>query len=188
MKKIKNIFKRHALIASFLLVFAIAGVAGTVALVVATSDPVTNTFKAASLDTDIEEPEGGTPDNKNVSIENKKDSPAYIRVRITVSPEDAATPKYVNTTTDSSGEVKEAWYYNQEDGFYYYLAAVPGNHGQTKNIIEGVTVKEGYTADFDVTVYQESCVATTAPDETVSLQKIKGAFDAASGRETNTGN
>lgn len=188
MKKIKNIFKRHTLIASFLLVFAITGVAGTVALVAATSAPVTNTFKAAGLDTDIDEPEGGTPAQKVVTITNKKESPAYIRVRITVSPEGAAEPNYKNKTEDPSGLGKALWYYNQNDGFYYYLAAVPGNGGKTSSIIDGVAVTPGYTDDFDVTVYQESCVATKAPGEIVSLQEIQDAFKAASGSETNAGN
>ena len=180
MKKIKNIFKRHTLIASFLLVFAIAGVAGTVALVVATSGPVTNTFKAASLDTDITE-EGGSPDKKVVTVTNQKDSPAYIRVRITVSPENAANPQYINPNK----------WVNGNDGFYYYYQAVAGNGGKTVPIIDRVEVNEDYAKTeepFDVTVYQESCVATTAPGETVSLQEIKDAFDAASGSETNTGN
>lgn len=182
MNKIKNVFKRHTLIASFLLVFAIAGVAGTVALVAATSDPVTNTFKAAGLDTDIDEPEGGTPDKKVVTITNKKESPAYIRVRITVSPEGAATPNY-NTGTSK--------WLDGKDGFYYYYQAVAGNGGETERIIEGVQVKKDYAdtqEPFDITVYQESCVATKAPGEAVSLQEIQDAFKAASGSETNTGN
>lgn len=179
MKKIKNIFKRHTLIASFLLVFAIAGVAGTVALAVATSDPVTNTFKAASLDTDITE-EGSSPDEKIVTITNQKDSPAYIRVRITVSPENATKPL----------TIKDGWL-DGNDGFYYYHQAVEGNGGKTNPIIDSIDVDEDYAKTkepFDVTVYQESCVATKAPGETVTLEDMKNAFNAASGSVTDAGN
>lgn len=179
MKKLKAILKRHTLIASFLLVFAIAGVAGTVALVVATSNPVTNTFKAASLDTDITE-EGGDPKEKVVTVTNRKDSPAYIRVRITVSPENAAEPNYI------SYEQNTKWQ-NGGDGFYYYLEAVSGNGGKTAPIIDSVKVDGAYEttkAEFDVTVYQESCVAATAPGETVTLENIKKAFEKATGSST----
>lgn len=173
-------FKRHTLIASFLLVFAIAGVAGTVALAVATSNPVTNTFKAANLDTEITE-EGDNPDKKEVTITNQKDSPAYIRVRITVSPENAAEPNYINN---------DKWM-NGNDGFFYYSEAVAGNGGKTLPIMDKVLVDEEYEkteADFDVTVYQESCVASTAPGTVVDIDTIKAAFDAATGSETNKGN
>lgn len=185
MKKFNELRKKHTFIVSVLLVIAIVGVAATVALAVATTDPVTNTFKAADLDTEIEEPTP-TPDpspspipadEKTVTIKNNGESPAFIRVRVTVSPEDAAEPIYKTEETE--------WYYGR-DGFYYYLKAVQGEE-ETAPLFDGVTpkIKE---EPFEVTVYQESCVATVdlsgyqTNDE--KLTAIKGAFQSASGTTT----
>ena len=69
MKKFNELRKKHTFIVSVLLVIAIVGVAATVALAVASTDPVVNTFKAADLDTEIEEP---TPSPDPVPADNKK--------------------------------------------------------------------------------------------------------------------
>lgn len=184
MKKFNELRKKHTFIVSVLLVIAIVGVAATVALAVASTDPVVNTFKAADLDTEIEEP---TPspdpvpaDKKKVTIKNNGESAAFIRVRVTVSPEGAAEPSYVQKTN---------WYYGG-DGFYYYLEAVQGN-GETTPLFDGVVPSEEFAASqesFDVTVYQESCVATTDlseyPEVEDKLEAIKAAFVSASGTTT----
>lgn len=184
MKKFSELRKKHTFIVSILLALAIAGVAATVALAVASTDPVVNTFKAADLDTEIEEPTP-TPspvpaDNKRVTIENHGDSPAFIRVRVNVSPENAAEPSFVQKTS----------WYNGGDGFYYYLESVPGK-GETAPLFDRVVPSEEFQQShesFDVTVYQESCVATGELDELDSNEKklevIKKAFQDASGTVT----
>src|SRR5699024_9792243 len=115
-----------------------------------------------------------------VTIKNNGESAAFIRVRVTVSPEGAAEPSYVQKTN---------WYYGG-DGFYYYLEAVQGN-GETTPLFDGVVPSEEFAASqesFDVTVYQESCVATTDlseyPEVEDKLEAIKAAFVSASGTTT----
>lgn len=182
MKKFNEFRKKHTFIVSILLVLMIAGVATTVALVTAKTAPVINTFKAADMDTEIVEP---TPDptpqpaeEKRVTVQNNGGSSAFIRVRVTVSPENAAEPRW---------ETKTDWYYDSDDGFYYYLAPLAGG-GKTAPLFDGVNVSDEFKnshEDFDVTVYQESCVAVELDDTLTpqqKLEKIKEIFEAASGK------
>lgn len=184
MKKLSELRKKHTFIVSILLALAIAGVAATVALAVASTDPVVNTFKAADLDTEIEEP---TPspspvpaEDKKVAIKNNGDSPAFIRVRVMISPEGAANPSYVQSSDWQDGK----------DGFYYYLKAVDGKE-ETTALFEGVVPSKNFLnsqESFEVTVYQESCVATSnlseCPTSEEKLNAMKTAFQQASGTTT----
>ena len=86
MKKIKN--KR--IILSILLVVALVGVGTTIALSLAQSNSVTNTFEAADRDHNTEIIEKIDGLKKTVKVQNTaENSPAYIRVRFEVSPSDA---------------------------------------------------------------------------------------------------
>lgn len=184
MKKFNEFRKKHTFIVSILLVLVIAGVATTVALATAKTAPVVNTFKAADMDTEIIEPTPDpTPqpaDEKCVTVKNNGGSSAFVRVRVTVSPENAVSSEWKIGGKDN-------WSEEQEDGFYYYLAPLTGG-GETAPLFNGVTVSDEFKhshEDFDVTVYQESCVAVELDDALPpeeKLEKIKEAFAAASGK------
>lgn len=172
----KEINKKKTLIVSLLLVLAITGTALTVAFSVAQTEPVVNTFSPADLDTEIEEKVDPSAWKKEVTVKNNsQDSAAFIRARITTSPEEL-----LGTVIGIEG-MDPAWK-DGEDGFYYYTVAVAPGHS-TSFIMKSIKLMEGndnFTGDFDVMVYQESVVATL-PDGTtnVDIDEMKAAFAAA---------
>lgn len=171
MKKFKFNKNKKSFILSLLLLAAVVGTAGTVALAVGKSNKVINTFQAADNDTVIEEPDGGNPVDKKVFVKNEstKDK-AFIRARVTVSPEGACE---VDTSK------AEFWEYCKEDGFYYYRKAVEPK-GETSDLLNGVTPSKSFEGDtFDVTVYEESCVANVSSDEVLDIDTVIKAFDEA---------
>lgn len=173
MKKVKNMKTKRTFIVSFLLIVAIAGAAVTIALAVAQSTPVTNTFTAADHNTNIDENVEGNL-TKEVRVQNSaSNSPAFIRVRLTPSPEGS-----VNLIFAEDAFATDKWV-NGGDGFYYYLQAVePGN--STDMLLKAVE-PVGDITTFDVTVYEESCVATQIPSGTDALTHIKATFNASTG-------
>ena len=182
MKKFNFDKNKKSFILSLLLLVAVVGTAGTVALAVAKSNGVKNTFQAADNNTGIEEPGEGTPVDKKVSVKNDSSKNyTFIRARVTVSPEDAWEVSIPTGTKWEDGG----------DGFYYYCQAVapvkPNEPNKGKNttdlLIDGVTPSADFTGDtFDVTVYEESCVATTTTD--VTLGVVKKAFEEAEKTKT----
>lgn len=163
MKKI-NLHSKKTLIVSILLLAAVIGVAATVALGVARSNSVTNTFKAGKIDTEIDEEidVDGTTLKKSVSVKNSDSatSDAYVRVRLTKSPEnEEITLKFADGAISTPiNEASDTWIYNEKDGFYYYRYSVePGK--ATTELLSSVD-PGSYTGEFDVTAYQESCIAT----------------------------
>ena len=171
MKKFKFNKNKKSFILSLLLLAAVVGTAGTVALAVGKSNKVINTFQAADNNTGIDEGDGGEPKNKVVSIKNESEKDkAFIRARVTVSPEGACK---VDTSR------AESWEYCKEDGFYYYLKAVAPK-GKTTELFNGVTPSDDFKGDtFDVTVYEESCVANVSSDKDLDINIVKAAFDKA---------
>ena len=143
---------------SLVLLLAVVGVAATVALGVAQSNSVTNTFKAGKIDTEIEETThlNESELTKKVSIKNSSSatSDAYIRVRLTKSPENEEIK--LEFAKDA---ISDLWIYNQADGFYYYRYSVAPNESTTELLSKVDPGK--YKGNFDVSVYQESCIATT---------------------------
>ena len=180
MKKFRVKKEKRTFIVSLLLVAAIAGAAITIALAIAQSNAVTNTFKAADHETGIVETVGGL--NKDVTVKNNSESsPAFIRVRMVVSPEDAGIQLVYNSNAENEDKYKVPSDWAQAaDGFYYYLKAVPAK-GSTSQLLDEVEVPEGFTDTFDVTVYEESCVATVPAGQSATLDVIKNAFDKAAG-------
>lgn len=171
MKKIKN--KR--IILSILLVVALVGVGATVALSLAKTNPVINTFRAAQRDHDTSIEENVNPDalTKIVQVKNDaKNSYAYIRVRFEVSP------------SDVTGNIKgKNWEKDDTSDFWYYLKPVSPNN-LTDEIVwtaDQATVEN--TDTFDVLVYEESCVAPS-DDEAKNIDTVKKAFENADKTET----
>ena len=128
-----------------------AGIGGTYAILTASTNNVTNTFKPEVIETEIEEDFSGGNFNKKVTIKNIGPDDAFIRARVTISPEDSR----ISTV----GMDSDSWTYYQADGedegWYYYRKVVePGK--STTPLMEKVEVVKAFEGDFDVTVYQEA--------------------------------
>ncbi len=154
---------------SVLLVAAVL-VGGTLALLVATDSPAINTFKAAQVETNIVEPEGGNSSQKTPAIQNTGKSPVYVRAvfKTTDLPEGVTCTPNLNKTDWTDGS----------DGFYYYNKILqPGK--TTTALFNGVTVNgapKDPNASFSVDVYQESILAPTHNVPTDIVQAAKDAF------------
>ncbi|GEM_PF-606642 len=182
MKKI-NIKKmnRKTFFLSLVLLIAVVGVGITVALSVARTDPVVNSFEVGKIDTGIEENVKGDL-TKEVKVTNEANakSDAFVRVRINAS--DGIT---LNFSADSAN----TWTMG-DDGFYYFLYSVaPGE--STTELLSSVSFETGMEEEikqtgFDVTVYQESCIATEenpyvvgGENTPLNLNVIASAFENA---------
>ena len=166
MKKLLRKYNK-TFIASLLMLIMIVGAAVTVAFSVARSNDVENTFKAADIDTKIEE-EFGDGLTKKVKVSNSADatSPAFIRVRISCSPEDIEAALVLNL--DGSKWI------DGHDGFYYYLdAVIPGDStAELLTEVDQNKIPDAVKgADFDIIIYQESVVAAAVEDITLDVMQ-----------------
>lgn len=166
--------KRRGVPIFALVLLLAAGAAGTTAaLVTANSNTVKNLFLLAEHETGIEETVDGASLTKEVAVTNTGKSPAFIRIRLITSPQ-----------RDEIGIVQpEGWnsegkWIDGKDGFYYYMTAV-GKNESTDLFMTGVQLAEGFEDDFEVTVYEESCVATVEAGAVSDLSEIKAAFEKA---------
>ena len=157
--------RKTALILSLCLIFALA-VGTTVALLVAHTNAVTNTFTAAKSGTHIEEvTEGG--EKSSIIVENTGTATSYVRVKLVmnwVSNDDSktisATPVKITVDYDKTNWVEQG-------GIYYYKTPVgPRDSGNnmTANLLkagspitEPTDKPEGY--HLEVTVLAESIQA-----------------------------
>lgn len=157
--------RKAALILSLCLIFALA-VGTTFALLKAHTDPVTNTFKAATSDITIEE------DVKNgikseIYVKNEGTATSYVRVKLVMNWVDG------DGKVVSGGKLPEVtlnepdWF--MKDGIYYYTKPV-APEGKTTNLLqEGSPIKQESAPDgchLEVTVLAESIQA--APDSAVT--------------------
>ena len=183
--------RKAALILSLCLIFALA-VGTTVALLVAHTNAVTNTFTAAKSGTDIVE-ELKDNQKKSIKVENTGTATSYVRVKLVmnwVSDDDSktisATPVNITVDYDNTN-----WF--EQDGIYYYRTPVapvgeePNN--VTSNLLqEGSPITEptegkpeGY--HLEVTVLAESIQA--APSTAVQ-QSWDVYVDPATSKLTQT--
>lgn len=155
--------RKAALILSLCLIFALA-VGTTVALLVAHTNAVTNTFTAAESKITIEEK---TDDGikSEIYVKNEGTATSYVRVKLVCNWVDkdknvSATPAPAPVITNSDWFVK--------DGIYYYKMPVAPND-QTSNLLDGNPIKQPKDAPdgyhLEVTVLAESIQA--APSEAV---------------------
>ena len=155
--------RKAALILSLCLIFALA-VGTTVALLVAHTNAVTNTFKVAESGTHIEEV---TKDGvkSSIIVQNTGTATSYVRVKLVCNWVDkdknvSATPAPAPVITNSDWFVK--------DGIYYYKMPVALND-LTSNLLDGNPIKQPEDAPdgyhLEVTVLAESIQA--APDTAV---------------------
>ena len=155
--------RKAALILSLCLIFALA-VGTTVALLVAHTNAVTNTFKAAESGTHIEEV---TKDGvkSSIIVQNTGTATSYVRVKLVCNWVDdagnvSATPVPAPTITNSD------WF--EKDGIYYYTKPVAPK-GETSNLLKDHPITQGEAPEgchLEVTVLAESIQA--APSEAVT--------------------
>ena len=67
------------------LLIAVIAVGGTLAYLVASDNPVVNTFTFAKVDTDIDEPSGGNGAAKKPKIQNKGNTEVFVRAKVVVT-------------------------------------------------------------------------------------------------------
>ena len=181
----KRIFKSKKLAFSLLLVAGILICATglvTLALVSDTTDPIENTFELGNVTTEIEEvfeqTQSVTTFKKEPVVVNTGENDCYVRVRVSISPEEALL--IVGNEQVFGGSQANWGYY---DGYYYYKTALkPGE--KTTPLFNTVTVKNEYIdtiEGFEVTVYQEAVQAKMSARDgsvTTDYSIIWAAYDA----------
>lgn len=175
MKKfnIRNLNKKTSIL-SVLLLIAVIGVGATIALAVAQTSPVVNTFKAGKIDTSIGETVSGFDKSVKVTNSENAQSDAFVRVRLNC-------PQGITLVLPG---IDDGTWVDGKDGFYYYLYSLAPK-ATTTELLGELKVADGYTESFDVTVYQESCIATEIShygDGTpIEISTIQDAFKNATG-------
>lgn len=164
--------RKAALILSLCLIFALA-VGTTVALLVAHTNAVTNTFTAAKSDIKINENvENGK--KSSIQVENKGTATSYVRVKLVMNWVDG------NGKVVSGGNLPEVklnepdWFL--QDGIYYYTKPVAPKDAGTGNVTSNLlqagspitepTEGKPEGCHLEVTVLAESIQA--APSEAVT--------------------
>lgn len=147
-KRVMKTKKPVALVA--LLVLLCCTVAGTLAYLVDSTDPVTNTFTPASVSTEVNEDFDGIT-KRNVTIKNTGNIDAYIRAAVIVNwandaGEISGTPVTnadysITYNTDANGD----WFVGS-DGYYYCKTSVKSEKQDAKDcwtpvLIESCTQK-----------------------------------------------
>ena len=138
-----------------LLVLLCCTVVGTLAYLVTSTDPVTNTFTPASVSTAVDETfKNGV--KSDVKIQNTGNIDAYIRAAVIINWADgdgnvSATP--VKTTDYTIKWTKEGWV--EHGGYYYYTApvavgALTGQLFTGCELAKGVTPPEGYSLQVTI--------------------------------------
>ena len=146
-KRVMKTKKPVALVA--ILVLLCCAVAGTVAYLVTSTGPVTNTFTPASVTTEVEETFDGTT-KSDVRIKNTGNIDAYIRAAVIVNWADAqgnvsGTPvkdsDYVMDLNIDTGTTTNAPWFKGSDGYYYCKTAVKSVKQDTKDCYTPVLIK-----------------------------------------------
>lgn len=153
-----KITKKMLVLLTALIVVLCAAVGGTVAYLVTSTGPVTNTFTPSKVTTEIDEKFNEKVKNE-VKIKNKGDVDAYIRAAVVITWQDAngvvlgqkpvAGTDYLITWTLND------WTALNSDGYYYYTNPVSANGGTTGVLFtECKPVKpapvDGYTLHVEI--------------------------------------
>ncbi len=159
--------KSLILLASLVLLVTVT-VTGTLAYLVDTDGPITNTFTPSKVDNEIEEEtESGT--KNNVTVKNTGDVASYIRAAVVVtwvSETDsndilpAASSDYQITYPDNTGWIKSGGYY------YYTTAVAPGySTGILFTNCKPLAEKDGYQLSVEIMAQSIQSVPTDAVKE-----------------------
>ena len=196
----KHFIKAQAkLLVTVLTLVVVLGIGATVAYLHDTTDPVTNTFDPAELNTRIEE-NLGTNGTKEVVIANTGKSNAYVRARIMVSGIDPDNVVIAATGSEAAEgkillvmpyagadaewqRVRESTTYS--DAWYYFCEELPGTNKvpdpdangdrKTEPLLEKVYFGDGVNAnDITITITHESVLAI--PGEKNTASEIENVF------------
>lgn len=160
--------RKAALILSLCLIFALA-VGTTVALLVAHTNAVTNTFKAAESGTHVDVEDSGN-EKTGIFVKNEGTATSYVRVKLVMNwvSEDGKTISGEPVNIDVNYD-KTSWF--EQDGIYYYTTPV-GPNMTTDNLLQAnspITEPTEGKPDgchLEVTVLAESIQA--APSQAVT--------------------
>lgn len=122
------------LLLSLVLMLAI-GAGGTLAYLVTSSGPVTNTFTPGEVTIDVDEPDWNGTVKQNVTIQNTSDVEVYVRATIVANWVDAngnIIAPAVKGTDYTDFTPAEGWVLR--DGYYYWTSPVAVN-GHTGELI-----------------------------------------------------
>lgn len=157
--------RKAALILSLCLIFALA-VGTTLALLKANTDPVTNTFTAATSGTDIVEELDGSQ-KKSIKVENIGTATSYVRAKLVLNWVDDTTGNIVSGGTLPTVTLNESDWFQGSDGIYYYKTPV-APQDSTTNLLKDPIKQENAPVGchLEVTVLAESIQA--APSEAVT--------------------
>lgn len=155
--------RKAALILSLCLIFALA-VGTTLALLKANTDPVTNTFTAATSGTDIVEELDGNQ-KKSIEIKNIGTATSYVRAKLVMNWVDEDNNIVSGGTLPTVTINASDWF--EQDGIYYYTKPV-APQDSTTNLLNDPIKQENAPVGchLEVTVLAESIQA--APSEAVT--------------------
>lgn len=176
------------------LLVTVALVGGTLAYLVASDDPIINTFKLANVDTEIKEPDGGNASTKTPWVENVGESTVFVRAKaVVVTGDGSSVPVteadleiFYNDSDDVApgnngwSDTKGIYWIDGPDGWYYYNRTLKKDE-KTEPLFDGVTVNPDLDkgAQFDIYVYHESVIVgpNEATDGNVTVDVAKAAFE-----------
>lgn len=180
-----------------LLVLLCCTVAGTLAYLVTSTGPVTNTFTPAEVKTEVtesfENDKNGTLTKSNVQIKNNGNIDAYIRAAIIVNWANDAGEISGTPVKDSDYEMDlnivttenpNAPWFQGTDGYYYCKASVAPN-GSTPALIDRCiqkgTAPEGFYLQVTILADGIQSVPDTVVKDVWKVVEVKGGQLAAVG-------
>ena len=141
-KRIQRMKRKSLLLAAGILLLLTVAIGGTIAYIVANTEPVVNTFEPGAVPIEIHEDFDGAT-KSNVGVTNLGNVPAYIRVKLVFTWKDAVGNVSATPVTEKDYDLKLArgWYINYGDGFYYCGSSIEPN-ATTPALIASCTQKE----------------------------------------------
>lgn len=171
--------RKAALILSLCLIFALA-VGTTVALLKANTAPVTNTFKAATSETDIKVVDEN--DQKtSIQVQNIGTATSYVRVKLVMNWVDKSNNIVPGDNLPTVDLKKENGWFRGSDGIYYYTKPVApvgaASDNVTSNLLENNPITQTGAPEgchLEVTVLAESIQAapSTAVESAWTAVKV----------------
>lgn len=188
-KRVMKTKKPVALVA--LLLLLCCTVAGTLAYLVTSTDPVTNTFTPAEVKTEVTESfveDKGELVKSNVQIKNNGNIDAYIRAAVIINWADANGNVYGGGTpvegTDYTAPVLQNGWIKVGD-YYYYTSAVPAGSstGTLFAPIEQLKTCQDTNYGLQITILADGIqsVPDTVVKDVWKVVEVKGGQLAAVG-------
>ncbi|MGN0757848.1 MAG: hypothetical protein ACI4MU_01500 [Candidatus Ventricola sp.] len=160
----KKLSKTIVLLIAVVALLAVA-VGGTVAYLITSTAPVTNTFTPASISTEVTDEVDGNV-KKNVKITNKSNIPVYMRVAVVANwYKGEGSDKKIVAPWNNTIAVRRDWILGS-DGYYYYTKVVAA--GGEVTLFDSYTATggpEGAHLEMDIIAQVIQAEPTTAVQE-----------------------